>query len=155
MLESNEAAYIYLGIFAVLMSLVGAFYYLRIVKLMYLMPLRPHKRRWVSMPSRGQVGLGPEWFEFAGLWFGAEWTDGSVRPGDHGTIGLTQALISHEQCKRCLVVIVLAVTAANLPFLNNRWLGFCLVAVRLKKVWHCACWSWCCFIRGGRCWLGA
>lgn len=32
---SGEAAYLYLAVFAVLMSLIGAFYYLRVIKVMY------------------------------------------------------------------------------------------------------------------------
>jgi NADH-quinone oxidoreductase subunit N len=35
LVTSNESGYIYLAIFAVLMSLIGAFYYLRVVKVMY------------------------------------------------------------------------------------------------------------------------
>jgi NADH-quinone oxidoreductase subunit N len=35
LMASSQAIYIYLAVFAVVMSLVGAFYYLRVVKLMY------------------------------------------------------------------------------------------------------------------------
>ena len=35
LMASSQAIYIYLAVFAVVMSLIGAFYYLRIVKLMY------------------------------------------------------------------------------------------------------------------------
>jgi len=38
LLASSEAFYIGLGVFAVLMSLIGAFYYLRVVKVMYFDP---------------------------------------------------------------------------------------------------------------------
>jgi NADH-quinone oxidoreductase subunit N len=35
LISSGEPAYLYLSIFAVMMSLIGAFYYLRVVKVMY------------------------------------------------------------------------------------------------------------------------
>ena len=35
MLASGQTAYIAMAVFAVLMSLIGAFYYLRVVKVMY------------------------------------------------------------------------------------------------------------------------
>jgi NADH-quinone oxidoreductase subunit N len=35
LVTSNEIGYIYLAIFAVIMSLIGAFYYLRVIKVMY------------------------------------------------------------------------------------------------------------------------
>ena len=59
LLESNEAAYIYLGIFAVLMSLVGAFYYLRIVKLMYFdAPSGEQTAMGIHAPAEAKLVLG-------------------------------------------------------------------------------------------------
>ena len=59
LLESNEAAYIYLGIFAVLMSLVGAFYYLRIVKLMYFdAPSSSQTAMGIHAPAEAKLVLG-------------------------------------------------------------------------------------------------
>ena len=59
LLESNEAIYVYLAIFAVLMSLVGAFYYLRIVKLMYFdTPTDGQRATAIQPPADAKLVLG-------------------------------------------------------------------------------------------------
>jgi NADH-quinone oxidoreductase subunit N len=59
LLESNESFYIYMGVFAVMMSLVGAFYYLRIVKLMYFdPPSAAHAAQSIDAPADAKFVLG-------------------------------------------------------------------------------------------------
>jgi NADH-quinone oxidoreductase subunit N len=55
LITSGQAAYLYLAIFAVMMSLIGAFYYLRVVKVMYFD--EPITATTVSAPAEVRIVL--------------------------------------------------------------------------------------------------
>ena len=57
LISSQQTSYIMLAVFAVLMSLVGAFYYLRIVKVMYFDAPLAHNAQPVSGPTDAKVVL--------------------------------------------------------------------------------------------------
>jgi NADH-quinone oxidoreductase subunit N len=55
LIVTNQAGYIVLAIIAVLLSLIGAYYYLRVVKVMYFD--EPQAGATDDVPSRGGVGV--------------------------------------------------------------------------------------------------
>lgn len=57
LISSQQTSYIVLAVFAVLMSLVGAFYYLRVVKVMYFDAPLAHNAQPVSAPTDAKVVL--------------------------------------------------------------------------------------------------
>jgi NADH-quinone oxidoreductase subunit N len=57
LISSQQASYIALAVFAVVMSLVGAFYYLRVVKVMYFDAPLAHNAQPVSGPTDAKVVL--------------------------------------------------------------------------------------------------
>jgi len=57
LISSQQTSYIVLAVFAVLMSLVGAFYYLRVVKVMYFDAPLAHNAQPVSGPTDAKVVL--------------------------------------------------------------------------------------------------
>jgi NADH-quinone oxidoreductase subunit N len=57
LISSQQASYIVLAVFAVVMSLVGAFYYLRVVKVMYFDAPLAHNAQPVSGPTDAKVVL--------------------------------------------------------------------------------------------------
>lgn len=57
LISSQQTSYIVLAIFAVLMSLIGAFYYLRVVKVMYFDAPLAHNAQPVSGPTDAKVVL--------------------------------------------------------------------------------------------------
>jgi NADH-quinone oxidoreductase subunit N len=57
LISSQQTSYIVLAVFAVLMSLVGAFYYLRVVKVMYFDAPLAHSAQPVSGPTDAKVVL--------------------------------------------------------------------------------------------------
>ncbi|SFU37830.1 NADH dehydrogenase subunit N [Polaromonas sp. YR568] len=57
LISSQQTSYIVLAVFAVMMSLVGAFYYLRVVKVMYFDAPLAHNAQPVSGPTDAKVVL--------------------------------------------------------------------------------------------------
>lgn len=57
LISSQQTSYVVLAVFAVLMSLVGAFYYLRVVKVMYFDAPLAHNAQPVSAPADAKVVL--------------------------------------------------------------------------------------------------
>ncbi len=57
LISSEKSSYLMLAIFAVIMSLIGAFYYLRVVKVMYFDAPQPHNAQPVSAPADAKVVL--------------------------------------------------------------------------------------------------
>jgi NADH-quinone oxidoreductase subunit N len=57
LISSQQTTYVVLAVFAVLMSLVGAFYYLRVVKVMYFDAPLAHNAQPVSGPTDAKVVL--------------------------------------------------------------------------------------------------
>ncbi|WP_431097234.1 NADH-quinone oxidoreductase subunit NuoN [Polaromonas aquatica] len=57
LISSQHTSYVVLAVFAVLMSLVGAFYYLRVVKVMYFDAPLAHNAQPVSAPTDAKVVL--------------------------------------------------------------------------------------------------
>jgi NADH-quinone oxidoreductase subunit N len=57
LISSQQTSYVVLAVFAVLMSLIGAFYYLRIVKVMYFDAPLAHNAQPVSGPTDAKVVL--------------------------------------------------------------------------------------------------
>jgi NADH-quinone oxidoreductase subunit N len=57
LISSQQTGYVVLAVFAVLMSLVGAFYYLRVVKVMYFDAPLAHNAQPVSAPTDAKVVL--------------------------------------------------------------------------------------------------
>jgi NADH-quinone oxidoreductase subunit N len=57
LVSSQQASYIALAVFAVVMSLVGAFYYLRVIKVMYFDAPLAHNAQPVSGPTDAKVVL--------------------------------------------------------------------------------------------------
>ena len=57
LISSQQGSYIALAVFAVIMSLVGAFYYLRVVKVMYFDAPLAHNAQPVSGPTDAKVVL--------------------------------------------------------------------------------------------------
>ena len=57
LISSQQTSYVVLAVFAVLMSLVGAFYYLRVVKVMYFDAPLAHNAQPVSAPTDAKVVL--------------------------------------------------------------------------------------------------
>jgi NADH-quinone oxidoreductase subunit N len=55
LLASSQSAYIWLAVFAVMMSLIGAFYYLRVIKVMYFDA--PTGREGIEMPASAHAVL--------------------------------------------------------------------------------------------------
>ncbi len=77
LLASGQTAYIALAVFAVVMSLIGAFYYLRVVKVMYFDA--PLTATSVSAPLDVLVCLDFERRIGAGVGLVARRFDGTVR----------------------------------------------------------------------------
>ena len=57
LISSQQTSYLVLAIFAVLMSLIGAFYYLRVVKVMYFDVPQRHNAQPISAPADAKVVL--------------------------------------------------------------------------------------------------
>lgn len=57
LISSEKSSYLMLAIFAVIMSLIGAFYYLRVVKVMYFDAPQPHNAQPVSASADAKVVL--------------------------------------------------------------------------------------------------
>ncbi|MDO8252917.1 MAG: NADH-quinone oxidoreductase subunit N, partial [Rhodoferax sp.] len=57
LISSEKSSYLMLAIFAVIMSLIGAFYYLRVVKVMYFDAPQPHNAQPVLAPADAKVVL--------------------------------------------------------------------------------------------------
>ena len=57
LISSNQISYLVLAVFAVMMSLVGAFYYLRIVKVMYFDAPHPGNNQPISAPADARAVL--------------------------------------------------------------------------------------------------
>ena len=57
LISSQQTSYLVLAIFAVLMSLIGAFYYLRVVKVMYFDAPHSHNALPISAPTDAKVVL--------------------------------------------------------------------------------------------------
>ncbi|MFC5519416.1 NADH-quinone oxidoreductase subunit NuoN [Polaromonas jejuensis] len=57
LISSQQTSYIVLAVFAVIMSLVGAFYYLRVVKVMYFDAPHSHNAQPISAPADAQAVL--------------------------------------------------------------------------------------------------
>ncbi len=57
LVASQKTSYLVLVVFAVIMSLIGAFYYLRVVKVMYFDAPLPHNARPISAPADARVVL--------------------------------------------------------------------------------------------------
>ncbi|SFB72242.1 NADH dehydrogenase subunit N [Polaromonas sp. OV174] len=57
LISSQQTSYIVLAVFAVLMSLIGAFYYLRVIKVMYFDAPHSHNAQPISAPADVKVVL--------------------------------------------------------------------------------------------------
>ena len=57
LISSGQTRYVMLAVFAVMMSLIGAFYYLRIVKVMYFDAPLSHNAQPVSAPADARIVL--------------------------------------------------------------------------------------------------
>lgn len=57
LIASEKTSYLVLAIFAVIMSLIGAFYYLRVVKVMYFDAPQPHNAQPISAPADAKAVL--------------------------------------------------------------------------------------------------
>ena len=57
LISSQQASYIALAVFAVLMSLIGAFYYLRVIKIMYFDAPHSHNAQPISAPADARIVL--------------------------------------------------------------------------------------------------
>jgi NADH-quinone oxidoreductase subunit N len=57
LISSQQTSYLVLAIFAVLMSLIGAFYYLRVIKVMYFDAPQPHNALPISAPADAKAVL--------------------------------------------------------------------------------------------------
>jgi NADH-quinone oxidoreductase subunit N len=57
LISSGQTSYVMLAVFAVMMSLIGAFYYLRIVKVMYFDAPLSHNAQPVSAPADARIVL--------------------------------------------------------------------------------------------------
>jgi NADH-quinone oxidoreductase subunit N len=57
LISSEQTSYLVLAIFAVMMSLIGAFYYLRVVKVMYFDAPHDHNAQPISAPADARVVL--------------------------------------------------------------------------------------------------
>jgi len=57
LIASEKTSYLVLAIFAVMMSLIGAFYYLRVVKVMYFDAPQPHNAQPISAPADAKAVL--------------------------------------------------------------------------------------------------
>jgi NADH-quinone oxidoreductase subunit N len=77
LVASGQALYIGLAVFAVMMSLVGAFYYLRVVKVMYFDA--PITATTVSAPADVRAVLSVNGAAGAGAGHFARWSDDPVR----------------------------------------------------------------------------
>ena len=130
LIASGQPLYIGLAVFAVMMSLIGAFYYLRVVKVMYFdAPVTATHGVGAARRAHGaddQRRADPDPRHPAGR------PDDAVREGDRGHAGHLIA-----PCRRAAsvwVVLLVALVAANLPFLNERLLGVVPLAARRKSL---------------------
>ena len=57
LVSSGQTSYLMLAVFAVIMSLIGAFYYLRIVKVMYFDAPLSHNALPISAPADARIVL--------------------------------------------------------------------------------------------------
>ena len=57
LISSGRASYLVLAVFAVLMSLIGAFYYLRVIKVMYFDAPHSHNAQPVAAPADARIVL--------------------------------------------------------------------------------------------------
>jgi NADH-quinone oxidoreductase subunit N len=57
LISSGQTSYLVLAVFAVMMSLIGAFYYLRVVKVMYFDAPHAHNNQPISAPADARVVL--------------------------------------------------------------------------------------------------
>ncbi len=57
LISSGKTSYLVLAVFAVLMSLIGAFYYLRVIKVMYFDAPHPHNAQPINAPADARIVL--------------------------------------------------------------------------------------------------
>lgn len=57
LISSGQTSYLVLAVFAVFMSLIGAFYYLRVIKVMYFDAPHSHNAQPISAPADAQIVL--------------------------------------------------------------------------------------------------
>ena len=57
LISSGQTSYLVLSVFAVLMSLIGAFYYLRVIKVMYFDAPHSHNAQPISAPADARIVL--------------------------------------------------------------------------------------------------
>jgi NADH-quinone oxidoreductase subunit N len=57
LISSGKTSYLVLAVFAVMMSLIGAFYYLRVIKVMYFDAPHPHNAQPINAPADARVVL--------------------------------------------------------------------------------------------------
>ena len=57
LISSGQTSYIVLAVFAVMMSLIGAFYYLRVIKVMYFDAPHSHNAQPISAPADARIVL--------------------------------------------------------------------------------------------------
>ena len=58
LISSGQTSYLVLAVFAVMMSLIGAFYYLRVIKVMYFDAPHSHNAQPISAPADARIVLG-------------------------------------------------------------------------------------------------
>ena len=57
LISSGQTSYLVLAVFAVMMSLIGAFYYLRVIKVMYFDAPHSHNAQPISAPADARIVL--------------------------------------------------------------------------------------------------
>ena len=134
LIASGQAVYIGLAVFAVMMSLVGAFYYLRVVKVMYFD--EPVTASTVVGAARRAHGADDQRRADPDPRHPARRPHDAVRQGDRGHAGhLRPRPRPHvSQTASVWVVLLVALVAANLPFVNERLLGVVPLARRARSL---------------------
>ncbi len=133
LIASGQGLYIALAVFAVVMSLIGAFYYMRVVKVMYFdAPVTATHGVGAARRARradAQRRADPDPRHRAGR------PHDALRAGDRGHAGqLTRQGVS--QGASVWVVLLVALAAANLPFSTSGCSGWCRCP-RAPSRWAC------------------